>query len=88
MYIVMLVLRYLLGIEGGVWHDLRLLPVRPRTPRWFPDMPTQPSRFPVRAGHVNIHLPIHSPLQYRRRAIRSSTHGRRRPGAGWDPPAP
>ena len=86
MYIVMLILRYLLGIEGGALRDLRFVPVRVQTPHWCHDLPIQPSPLPISSGHVNVHLPIRSPLQYRRHANRSSTNRSRRRGSGSGPP--
>jgi hypothetical protein len=80
MYIVMLILRYILGTEGGDFRDLRLVPIRTQTPRWCHDLPIQPSPLPVSSGHVSIHIPIRSPLLCRRRASRSSTNRSRRRG--------
>ena len=86
MYIVMLILRYLVGIQGGELRDLRLAPVRARVPHWCHELPIPPSPLSVSSGPVNVHLPIRSPLQYRRRANLSSASRSRRHGPEGGPP--
>jgi hypothetical protein len=85
MYIVMLIVRCILGIQGGDFRSLRLVPVRTQPPHGCQEMVFEPARSPGSSGHVSIQTPTESPLEYRRRTHRFVTHHRRRygPVGGW-----
>ena len=70
MYIVMLILRFVLSMQGGCFRDLRWVPIHTQTPPGYHQSSHGSARWCVGSGHVSICPVVRSPLPSRRRVNR------------------
>ncbi len=66
MYFVMLMLRFVLGVLGGCWCHLQLVPVRTGEAGWLHPAAAVLGDWDAGSGHLRIRTPIRSPILYRR----------------------